>query len=45
MSDFESIIYAATPRVFCFLSEGTDVPMAERALQDLALMAALDDQR
>ena len=39
------IIYAATPRIFCFLSEGTDVPMAERALQDLALMAALDDQR
>ena len=36
------IIYAATPRIFCFLSEGTDVPRAERALQDLALMAAFD---
>lgn len=38
------VIFAATPRVFCFLSEGTDVPIAERALQDLALMAALDEQ-
>ena len=34
------IIYARTPRVFCFLSEKTDVPGAERALQDLALEAA-----
>jgi beta-lactamase class A len=34
------IIYAAHPVVFCFLAEGAVVPVAERALQDLALMAA-----
>ncbi|MBR6953622.1 MAG: serine hydrolase [Clostridia bacterium] len=34
------IIYAAHPVVFCFLAEGAQVPAAERALQDLALMAA-----
>ncbi len=34
------IIYAAHPVVFCFLAEGAVVPAAERALQDLALMAA-----
>ena len=34
------IIFADTPRIFCFLSEHTDVPAAERALQELARMAA-----
>ena len=34
------IIYAEHPILFCFLAEGADVPAAERALQDLALMAA-----
>ena len=34
------IIYAEHPILFCFLAEGADVPEAERALQDLALMAA-----
>jgi beta-lactamase class A len=34
------IIFAAHPVIFCFLAEGADVPAAERALQDLALMAA-----
>ena len=33
------IIYAEHPVIFCFLAEGTDVPDAERAMQDLALMA------
>ncbi len=36
------IIFARTPRIFCFLAEGADVPEAERTLQDLALMAAED---
>lgn len=34
------VIYADTPRIFCFLSRGTDVPRAERALQDLAALSA-----
>ncbi len=34
------LILTEPPRIFCFLSEKTDVPAAERALQDLALMAA-----
>ena len=34
------IIFAERPVVFVFLSEGADVPQAERALQDLALIAA-----
>ena len=33
------IICAGHPVIFCFLAEGADVPEAERALQDLALMA------
>jgi beta-lactamase class A len=33
------IIFAEGPVIFSFLSEHTDVPLAERALQDLALMA------
>ena len=37
------IIFFSSPRIFCFLSEGTDVPRAERAIQDLALMAAQDE--
>lgn len=36
------IIFAGTPRIFCFLAEGADVPEAERTLQDLALIAAED---
>lgn len=34
------IILTEQPKIFCFLSEETDVPSAERALQDLALLAA-----
>ncbi len=34
------VIFAEHPVIFCFLAEGADVPEAERALQDLALMAA-----
>ena len=34
------IIYADTPRIFCFVSQHTDVPAAERTLQDLAALAA-----
>lgn len=34
------VIYAAHPVVMCFLSERTDVPRAERALQDIAAIAA-----
>ena len=34
------IIFAEHPIVFVFLAEGASVPEAERALQDLALMAA-----
>ncbi len=34
------VIYAEHPVIFCFLAEGAEVPEAERALQDLALMAA-----
>ena len=34
------IIHAATPRIFCFVSERTDVPRAERVLQDLAALCA-----
>ena len=34
------VIYAQRPVILCFLSEGTDVPMAERALQDIAAIAA-----
>ena len=34
------IIYADHPVLFCFLAEGADVPKAERALQDLAFIAA-----
>lgn len=34
------VIYAATPRILCFVSEHTDVPAAERALQDIARLAA-----
>ena len=36
------IILTDAPKIFCFLSEKTDVPAAERALQDLALMAVED---
>lgn len=32
------VICAAEPVVFCFLSENTDVPRAERAIQDIAAM-------
>ena len=38
------VIFASSPRVFCFLSEKTDVPRAERAIQDLALLAVRDEQ-
>ena len=34
------IIFAREPVIFCFLANETDVPAAERALQDLALLAA-----
>lgn len=34
------VIYAATPRILCFVSEHTDVPAAERALQDIARLVA-----
>ena len=34
------IIFAEQPVILCFLSERTDVPRAERALQDIAAMAA-----
>ena len=36
------IIYASTPRILCFMSSETDVPRAERCLQDLARMACED---
>ncbi len=36
------VIWAKAPRIFCFVSEKTDVPSAERALQDLALLCAED---
>ena len=34
------VIFAEHPVIFCFVSEFTDVPAAERTLQDLAAMAA-----
>ena len=34
------IIFAEHPVILCFLSERTDVPRAERALQDIAALAA-----
>lgn len=34
------IIWAQTPRIFCFTSERTDVPATERALQDMAALCA-----
>ena len=34
------IIFAEHPIILCFLSEQTDVPRAERALQDIAAIAA-----
>lgn len=34
------IIYAASPRILCFLSSETDVPQAERAIQDVAAIVA-----
>ena len=34
------VIFAQQPVIFCFLSERTDVPRAERALQDAAALAA-----
>lgn len=34
------IINASSPRILCFLSEKTDVPRAERALQDIAALVA-----
>ena len=34
------VIFAARPVVMCFLSEATDVPRAERALQEIAAVAA-----
>ena len=34
------VIYAASPRIFCFVSQNTDVPESERALQDLAALIA-----
>lgn len=34
------IIWAKTPRLFCFVSERTDVPRAERVLQDMAALCA-----
>lgn len=37
------IIWGQHPMIFCFLAEGADVPLAERAIQDLALMAACPD--
>ena len=35
------IIFAERPVFFSFLSEHTDVPQAERALQELALLAII----
>lgn len=34
------VIFADTPRIFCFVSEKTDVPQAERTLQRLAALCA-----
>ena len=34
------VIFAERPVILCFLSERTDVPRAERALQDIAAIAA-----
>lgn len=34
------VIYAREPVIMCFLSEGTDVPRAERAMQDIAAICA-----
>ena len=34
------IIFTENPVIFCFVSEKTDVPLAERTLQELAAMAA-----
>lgn len=34
------IIYAEHPVIFCFVSEETDVPAAERAIQDIAAIVA-----
>lgn len=34
------VIFADTPRIFCFVSQHTDVPKAERVLQDLAALCA-----
>ena len=34
------IIFADSPRILCFLSNQTDVPRAERAIQDIAALVA-----
>lgn len=34
------IVFADSPRILCFLSERTDVPRAERALQEIAALVA-----
>ena len=34
------VIFTQRPVIFCFLSEGTDVPRAERAIQDIAALCA-----
>lgn len=34
------IIFADSPRIFCFLSNRTDVPKAERGIQDMAALVA-----
>ncbi len=37
------IIFARTPRIVCFLSERTEVPRAERAIQEIGRMMAMED--
>lgn len=39
------VIFGKTPRIFCFLSQKTNVPEAERALQALAGAAGTDDMQ
>ena len=34
------VIFAESPRIFCFVSERTNVPEAERTIQDMARIAA-----
>ncbi|MBR1686775.1 MAG: serine hydrolase [Clostridia bacterium] len=37
------LIYAEHPLIFCFVSEHTDVPIAERAIQDIARLITFGD--